>query len=134
MLLGFALLLAWQPSFADMVIVVSAKSPLTVLSKTQLVDIFLGKSNRFPDGSRAVPIDHSEGSALRDEFYSAFAGKSPAQVKAYWAKIIFTGRGQPPQTAGDSVEARKLVAANAQAIAYIDRSAVDSSVKVIAPP
>jgi ABC-type phosphate transport system substrate-binding protein len=120
-------------SIADVVVVVSAKSQVVALSKGQVADIFLGKSARFPDGSSAVPIDQAEGAAVRDEFYNSITGKSAAQIKAHWSKIIFTGRGQPPKAVSSSA-ARELVAANPQAICYIERSAVDGSVKVLFPP
>ena len=119
---------------ADVVAVVSSKNPLASLSKSQVADIFLGKTVRFPDGTLAVPIDQEEGSAARDEFYATFAGKSPAQVKSHWTKIIFTGRGQPPRAASNSTEVIHLIAANPRAISYIERSAVDSSVKVLVQP
>jgi ABC-type phosphate transport system substrate-binding protein len=119
---------------ADVVVVVSSKSSVSTLSKEQVTDIFLGKITRFPDGGAAVPIDQVEGSPARDEFYATFANKSPAQVKAHWTKIIFTGRGQPPKSVSNSVEVRKLIAANPQAISYIERSAVDDSVKVLVQP
>jgi ABC-type phosphate transport system substrate-binding protein len=121
-------------SMADVVVVVSAKSQVVALSKSQVADIFLGKSARFPDGSSAVPIDQVEGTAVRDEFYNSIAGKSAAQIKAHWSKIIFTGRGQPPKAVSNSAAARELVATNPQAISYIERSAVDGSVKVLFPP
>jgi ABC-type phosphate transport system substrate-binding protein len=116
----------------DIVAVVSAKSPVTVLNATQVADIFLGKTSRFPDGSQAVPIDQSEDSPARDRFYSQFTGKSPSQVKAHWSKIIFTGRGQPPRQAATGQEARRLIAENPHAIGYIDSSLVDPSVRVLA--
>jgi ABC-type phosphate transport system substrate-binding protein len=134
-ILGLALSLAMAPAGkADVVVVVSAKCAVSTLSKDQATDIFLGKTTRFPDGATAVPIDQMEGSPARDEFYATFANKSPAQVKAHWTKIIFTGRGQPPKSVPNSVEVRKLVAANPQAISYIERSAVDSTVKVLVQP
>jgi ABC-type phosphate transport system substrate-binding protein len=119
---------------ADVVAVVSAKNPLTSLSKSQVADIFLGKTARFPDGTLAVPIDQEEGSAVRDEFYATFTGKSPAQIKSHWTKIIFTGRGQPPIAAPNSAEVRHLLAENPRAISYIERSAVDASVKILLQP
>jgi len=132
--LSLALLLASQSAVADVVAVVSAKSPVTTLTRSQVADLFLGKLTRFPGGSPAVPIDQGEGTATRDEFYASFASKSAAQVKAYWAKIIFTGRGQPPRTATNDAEIKKLLAMNPQAIAYLDRSAVDASLRVLAVP
>jgi len=132
--LGLALGLGFSAVSADVVAVVSSKSPITTLSKSQLMDIFLGKRTSFPDGRSVVPIDQTEGSAVRDEFYSRIAGMSPAQVKAFWAKIIFTGRGQPPKTVATSLEAKKLLDANPNTISYIDQSLVDSSVRVVLVP
>lgn len=116
----------------EVVAVVSAKSPVTSLNAAQIADIFLGKSSRFPDGTPAVPIDLPEESPVREKFYAEYTGKSPAQVKAYWSKIIFTGRGQPPKQVTTGAEAKKLVADNPNAIGYIDSKLVDSSVRVIA--
>ena len=119
---------------ADVVVVVSAKCAISTLSKDQVTDIFLGKTTRFPDGAPAVPVDQIEGSPARDEFYAKLAGKSPAQLKAHWTKIIFTGRGQPPKSVANSIEVLKLIAANPQAISYVERSAVDNTVKVVVQP
>lgn len=130
-LAGFALSLAVGPATADVVAVVSAASTVTALRKDQVADIFLGKVSRFPNGTPAVAIDHAEGSPVRDEFYVTYAGKSPAQIKSHWAKIIFTGRGQPPKAVSNDSEILKLTAANPQAISYLERSAVDGSVKVL---
>jgi ABC-type phosphate transport system substrate-binding protein len=128
---ALALALGAGAAGADVVAVVSSASPVTTLSKSQIADIFLGKSMRFPDGSVAVPLDLKEGAAERDEFYLQFAGKSAAQMKAHWSKVIFTGRGQPPRTVSNGSEARKLLAAAPNAIGYLERSLVDGSVKVL---
>jgi len=132
--IGLALSLGLNASAAEVVAVVSAKNPVTMLSKNQVVDIFLGKTSRFPDGTPAVPIDQEEGSAARDEFYATFAGKSPAQLKAHWSKIIFTGRGQPPMAVSTSIEVKKHVVETPNAIGYIDKTLVDGSVKVLLAP
>jgi ABC-type phosphate transport system substrate-binding protein len=136
-LAGFAvlLLLASLPAAAlaeEVVAVVSAKSAVTALSANQVADIFLGRSTRFPDGTHAVPIDQNEDSPVRDRFYAQFTGKSAAQVKAHWSKIIFTGRGQPPRQASSGAELKKIIADNPNAIGYIDPKLVDSSVRVLA--
>jgi ABC-type phosphate transport system substrate-binding protein len=129
--IGLALSLGFGAVEADVVAVVSAKSPVTTLSKNQVADIFLGKTARFPDGSQALPIDQAEGAPARDEFYTKFTGKSAAQLKAHWSKIIFTGRGQPPKAVPNSIETRKLLAQNPNAIGYIESNMVDSSVRVL---
>lgn len=125
---------AGQAAAAEVVAVVSAKNPISELSKPQIVDIFMGKANRFPDGNPAVPVDQAEGSAARDGFYLSVAGKSPAQVKAHWSKIIFTGRGQPPKEMPDGHAVKKYLAQHPNAIGYLERSQVDGSVKVLHRP
>jgi ABC-type phosphate transport system substrate-binding protein len=128
--LGFAVA-ANTAALADVVLVVSAKSSIDHLSKKDLADIFLGRATRLPDGEQVVPIDQDEGSAARDEFYATFTGKTPAQLRAHWSKIIFTGRGKPPLSVPNGVEARKFVVTNPHAIAYLDRSQLDATVKPV---
>lgn len=119
-------------AIAEVVAVVSARGPSTAMTTNQVADIFLGRSNRFPDGRQAVPIDQAEGSAAREEFYLAYAGKSQSQLNAHWAKIVFTGRGRPPIAVASDLEVRKFVVDHPGAIGYIERSLVDASVKAVA--
>lgn len=116
---------------AEIVVIVSAKNPLKALSGEQAADLFLGKAADFPNGAKAVPIDQSEGSPVRDQFYQKTSGKAPAQMKAHWARMLFTGRGQPPVESGDNAAIRRLVADSPELVGYIDRSALDSSVKAV---
>lgn len=116
---------------ADLVVIVSARAPVTALRADQVADIFLSESNRFPDGGEAIPVDQQVGTALRDEFYEKLARRSPALMRAYWTKMIFTGRGQPPREVPGSAAVRKLVAENPGMIGYIDRSALDSTVRAV---
>lgn len=132
-LIALAAFCACAVARADVVAVVSAKSPVGSLSKSQVADIFLGRVHRFPDGSPAVPVDQQEGAAARDQFYNAFTGWTAAQLRSYWAKIIFTGRGQPPATVPGN-EIHKVLASDTKAIAYVDRTAVDDSMKVVGGP
>jgi len=119
---------------ADVVVIVSAKSHITSLTAEQTAKIFLGKASNFPDDSDVLPIDQTEGSAIRDEFYFKVVHKSPSQLTAYWAKVIFTGDGRPPAIMDSSLNVKKAVAKNPNAIGYIDKSAVDKSVRVILVP
>ena len=117
---------------AEVVVVVSPDNPLSSLNKKQLSNIFLGKSSRFPGGGRAEPVNQREGTPGRREFYSVFTGKSSAQIKQHWSKMIFTGRGQPPREVKDNNELKILLAENRATIAYVDTSLVDNSMKVLA--
>ncbi len=133
-IVGLWVSLSIDVAAAEVVAVVSVKSEITTLSKNQVTDIFLGKTSRFPDGTQATPIDQLEGSPVRDEFYSKYSSRSPAQIKAYWSKLIFTGHGKPPPEVSNDNEVKKRVIENPNVIGYIDRSLVDSSVKIVLIP
>ena len=116
---------------AEVLVIVSPKNTIGKLSADQAADLFLGSESAFPGGVQATPIDQTEGSPLRDEFYTKATGKTPAQVKAYRSKMMFTGKGRPPKEADNAAAVKKLVADNPNAIGYIDKGSADSSVKVI---
>ena len=94
--------------------------------------LFLGRSSNFADGSKATPLNLSEGHAGRDEFDSKVLNRSSAQLKAYWSKLVFTGKGTPPKELTDDAAVKAAVAADASAIGYISSASVDGSVKVVA--
>lgn len=130
-----AVLLAFSSvSNAEVVVVVSAKSAVSPLSKQEVSDLFLGKASAFPGGGVAVPVDQAEGAPARDEFHSKVTGKSGAQLKSYWSKQVFSGKGTPPKELANSDEVKKLVAANPSTIGYLDKAAVDASLKVVLAP
>lgn len=115
---------------SDVVAVVSAKSTITMLDKSQATDIFLGKVTHFPGGAVATPIDQQR-LPIREEFYLMLANRSSAQINAYWSRMVFTGRGRPPQQVLDDAAMKKTLAANPDAIGYIDTRDVDESVRVL---
>jgi ABC-type phosphate transport system substrate-binding protein len=131
--LALAGLLLWSGAAgaAELVVIVSARSPVNALRSEQVAEIFLAQTGRFPGGEQAVALDLPVGSPLRDEFYDRMAAKSPALMKAYWTKMVFTGRGQPPRELASSAAVRRMVADNPAMIGYIDRAALDASVKAV---
>lgn len=119
---------------AEPVVVAGSGSAIGSLSKDQVSDLFLGKTSALPGGGKAALVDLPESSPLRDAFYSKVTGKSAAQVRSTWAKLSFTGKGVPPAEAAGPDEVKKQVAGNKAMLGYIDKSAVDGSVKVVFAP
>ncbi len=113
------------------VVVVSATSSASKLDKEQVANLFLGKSSSYPDGSAAVPIEQTDGAPAHDEFHKSVTEKSASQLKSYWSKMIFSGKGTAPKEVASNAELLKLLASNPAMIGYIDKTAVDKSVKVI---
>ncbi|SFB98732.1 hypothetical protein [Massilia yuzhufengensis] len=124
-LFAVAALGAVAPAMAEVVVVVNPKAAEATMSKEQVAQFFLGKS------SSMTPIDQADASAIRTEFYKKVADKDAAQAKALWSKLVFTGKATMPKEVADSAAVKAAVAANPKAIGYIDKSAVDGSVKVV---
>jgi hypothetical protein len=119
------------PALADVVVVVSPKSPITQLQTHEVADIFLGRTTTVGNGGVALPLDLHAGTAVREDFYRKVTGWTPSLLKAYWSKIIFTGSGQPPREISSPQMLKKLISDNDRYIGYLDSSDVDHSVKVV---
>jgi ABC-type phosphate transport system substrate-binding protein len=118
-------------TLAETSVIISVNNPNSTLDQTAISKIFLGKAKRFPDGSQAVPVDQDDKSTVRESFNTDILGKSDSQLKSYWSRLIFTGKGTPPKQSGDDAAVKELVAKNPNIIGYIDSSAVDASVQVV---
>ena len=101
------------------------------LSQSDITRIFLGKKKSFPDGVDAIPVDQQEGSAARSAFVGTILKKNDQQIKAYWAQLLFTGKGTPPKEVGSGADVKKLVSENPALIGYIDAAEADASVKIV---
>jgi len=123
-----AVLLLALPAMAEVVVVVNPKAAESSMTKDQVAQFFLGKSTSMS------PVDQPESAPIRAEFYKKVTDKEASQVKALWSKLVFTGKATMPKEAADSAAVKKMVASDPKAIGYIEKSAVDASVKVIYTP
>jgi hypothetical protein len=95
------------------------------LTKDQVADVFLGRSTDLR------PVDLPESSVARDLFYKKATGRDAAQVRAVWARLIFTGRGKLPKEVPDAAAVKKAVAADPNLVGYIDKADADATIKVV---
>jgi ABC-type phosphate transport system substrate-binding protein len=116
---------------AQVAVIVNPKNPAASMTAEQVSNIFLGKSNTLPSGGTAAAVDQVESAAVRELFYTKVTGKQSAQVKAAWSRLVFSGKATPPKELASSAEVKKFVAANPDAIGYVEKSAVDGSVKAV---
>ena len=127
-----AALLIWVPvSFAEIAVIVNKKNT-DELDANYLQMIFLGKTKGFPSAGKAVPLDLPENSPTRDVFLKSVAKKSKSQFTAYWAKLMFTGKGVPPKVVENEADMIDLVAKNPSIIGYVDAANVTADVRVVA--
>lgn len=125
------LLFIWHSTMAASAVIGNPGIGVKSLSSDEVSEIFLGKMATLPNGVKIVVADHQDGEPIKDEFYDKVVGKNPSQLKAYWAKIIFTGEGLPPKTFSGDKSVKDFVASTPGAIGYISKESVDGSVKVL---
>jgi hypothetical protein len=116
-------LLGLSVAQADVVVIANLKAAAP--TRSEVADAYLGKTHRL------TALDQPESAAIRAEFYKKTTGMEFSQVKAIWARLVFSGRGSPPKELPDAAAVKKAVATDPTAIGYIDRSALDGTVKVV---
>ena len=115
----------------EVVVVVNKANSQGTMSAEQVAQIYTGATRQFPDGAVANALDQPEASAVREEFLAKVIGKTSQQVSAIWSRLMFSGKGTRPKPVAGSTEVKRAVAADPAAIGFIERSAVDDSVKVV---
>jgi len=116
---------------ATIVVIVNPASGIDKLSRDEVIDIFLGRYRKLPSGRTALPIDMANPNADRARFYQLLVNKNPTEISSYWARLVFSGKTSPPFQVPDAETAVELVQSNPNAIAYVDRAALNPGVKVV---
>jgi ABC-type phosphate transport system substrate-binding protein len=128
---GLALWLAlgcaccWATGIA---VIVNPASGVDSLSREEVSHLFLGRIKNLSSGLSAVVIDTLP---QREAFYQALLGRGITEIDAYWARLRFSGRTQPPLRLGDANAVLERVAHERGAIGYVDSALVDRRVKTV---
>lgn len=132
-LLGMVLPFVLLPAMADAAVVVIGSPDIEVpsLSDKTVRNLYLGKTVQLDNGVRVEVIDLPSGNSVRDEFYEKVVGKDTTQVRAYWAKRIFTGKGSPPDTKLDERAVIRWVSEAPGRIGYVSPEAVNDTVRIL---
>jgi len=131
-LIGTALLLGLSAMAHSEVDVIGNKADsVGHLGESQVAKLYLGKASKLPDGTVVEVVDLPVGNPVREEFYNKVLHKTERQVRAYWAKRIFTGKGSPPATLPDEQAVVDWVAGGRGRLGYVSGSAVSDRVKVL---
>lgn len=112
------------PVFAGIAVIVNPSSSVSV-TNDELTRLYTGRS------SVLTAVNLVESSPLRSEFDEKGVGRSSAQLKSHWAKLVFTGKGTPPIELATEAEVIAHVAQNPNAIGYVNSTSVTDAVKVV---
>src|SRR5438128_9146267 len=92
--------------------------------------IFLRKRRFWEDGAPIVALHHERGTAARASFSRLVLRADPDRLRAYWDQQYFAGI-LPPAVLSTGAAVKRYVAADRDAIGYIDWGEVDDSVRVV---
>ena len=115
---------------ADVAVIVNPANSADI-SVEDIKSLYSGRQKNFSDGKAALVLSLEEGDPARSEFNNDALGKTDAQMKAYWSKLLFTGKGTPPNEVSPA-EMLQVVASNPNTIGFVDAGSVTGDVKVIA--
>ena len=115
---------------ADTVVVCARHSPIAALSRNEAEQLYLGRTRELSGGIAVTLVDLPAG-PVRDDFYQTLTGKNPSQIRAYWSRLVFTGRALPPREAASAAEALSWVDANPDFIAYVPAEDAGAAVRVL---
>ena len=113
-----------QAARAQGVVLVSARAGgIPELDRETAAQLYLGRRTSMPDGRSARLLDLPAGPE-RDLFYERLTAKNPSQIRAYWSRMVFTGRAHPPHEANDQEDALRRVLTDPSALAYLPAASV----------
>lgn len=110
---------ASAPAQAEVTVIVHAGNGAS-LDDEAIANLFLGQAKTFPGGVEAVPVNQKDSAAATGDFAGRYLKKTPAQLRAFWAKQVFTGAGRPPKELDGDEAVIKFVASTPGAIGYIE--------------
>ena len=124
-----ATVLADPVGAGDFAVIVN-KANASRIDKAVIAKVYSGDKKSWENGVSIAAVDLPEDNAARSAFSTVVLGKTVANVKAYWAQLVFSGTALPPKVLASDDDVKKFVSGNKGAIGYIKASAVDDSVKV----
>ena len=102
-----------------LVVVINETGGVERLTHEQVVNIFLGRFRQLPNGLAATPIDRPRDDELMADFYRLLVDKTPAEIRSYWSRLIFSGKTAPPRQAQSGQDLHKWLVEIPGAIAYM---------------
>lgn len=118
---------------ADIVVIAHASSPLKSLTREEIGRIYMKRMKHLPRAKQLelFPVSQSSVAGMQDAFYLHVTDKDQNQLRAYWARLLFTGKDKPPKDGKDDEGVKRLVAESPGTIGFIQSSALSQEFKVL---
>lgn len=115
---------------AEIVLVTDADGAIDVVSREEAEQLYLGRLSALKDGTPVRLLDLPPGPA-RDAFYLELTGKNATQVRAYWSRMVFTGRARPPREVAGPDALRAALREDPHLIGYLPADELAPDLRVL---
>jgi ABC-type phosphate transport system substrate-binding protein len=100
-------------------VIVHPDSEITLVSRAELSKIFLGRLRTWSNGTPVLPVDQLPDRPVRERFSRHVHGRSVVTIEVYWKRMIFSGRGVPPNELDNDQRVLEFVHTHPGAVGYI---------------
>lgn len=129
-ILTLPLVFASHSSFAQLRLIVHKDNSVSSATIEEVSKVYLGKARNLPGGDTLLVLDVDPSSASRSGYLEKVVQKKETELKQYWSRIVFTGKGVPPKLVGNDEAVVKMVSDNKNAIGIVNLP-VGPEVKIV---
>lgn len=116
---------------ADVVVIANKGVDAGGFTDQDIKNIFLGKKTKWANNEKITFIIQ-KGTDDHKAFLKKYVGRTESQFRSFWKKMVFTGKGKAPKSAGDSSAIIDFVSSTEGAVGYISSGVSADKVKIIA--
>jgi len=113
---------------ADSIIIKTQHCSFESLDTKQIKYIFLGKLTNV-NNQNITPIN-SDNTTVYSNFTKQYLHKSPAKIRTYWTRMLFTGKAKPPISIDITMDKKELLLENKCFITYTENYPIEGWDKV----
>jgi hypothetical protein len=109
--------------------IVTNSQDISKMDKNTVKRLFLGKINHL--NNIQVNLVELQDTNYKEEFYKTLTSKNTAQLRSYWTRLIFTGKGKPPKQVASQEELTHYMMKSDVIITYIPLESVQPNMSVL---
>lgn len=119
-----------SPALSEIVLVSANDGAIAHISREEAEQLYLGRLSALRDGTPVRLLDLAPG-PTRNVFYQQLIGKNPTQTRAYWSRIVFTGRARPPREVAGPEELRNALSQDLNLVGYLPVDELSTGLRIL---
>jgi len=131
---GMLLLCLFLPGLSlaeSLVVIVNPLSPVQQLSRSEVINIYMGRQKKLGQNDTALPLDLGGINPTKKAFYLQLLNKQLSEINSYWARLMFSGQGSPPRQLDSVSDIKQTIRNNIGAIGYLPYSEVPDDLRIV---